>query len=49
MTVSAVTWSTRFESVEAAAAAEVLSSPISPVTWEDADENLELNLVSCAE
>ena len=49
MSVSAATWLVRADSVEEAEAAEALSSPISPVTWENADESSELSFVSCAE
>ena len=38
MSDNAVTWLVRANSVEEVAAAEALISPISPVTWENADE-----------
>ena len=49
MSVSMATWLVRADSVEEAEVVEVLSSPISPVTWENANESSELSLVSCAE
>ena len=49
MSDSAATWVVRADNEEEAESAEVLSSPISPVTWENADDNSELSLVSCGE
>ena len=49
MSVSAAICLVRVDSVEEAEAAEVLSSPISPVTWENADESSVFSFVSCAE
>ena len=49
MSDSAATWLERADNEEEVEAAEVLSSPISPVTWENDDESSELSFVSCAE
>ena len=48
MSVSAATWLAREVRVEVVETEEVLISPISPVTWENAEEISVFSLVSCA-
>ena len=49
MSVSTATWLVKEERLEEVETEEVLSSPISPVPWENAEESSEISFVSCAE